>query len=288
VSQPAVSELRPPRQSRRTPAAGVAPLIDTPTPEASGPGALAALLAPGDASRMPLVALSPITPTHGGPMMPPGFPPSGVGPLSGPFTTRQIQSSLEVDEIPDKYKIRRRTQVSPLLIAVGAFVLAAAVAGILIAIYGPSEDGAVGGGDAVIEVVSTPPGASVAVDGKPIDGVTPVTFHGKAGITYLIRVDLPRHQRWEREHAVPPEGGAQQVLARLDPIVVKLWVETTPKGADVFLNGTAVGRTPIELASLDPQTTRTVEVRLKGYRPVRRTLDWSRETEKRLSFELEP
>ena len=121
-----------------------------------------------------------------------------------------------------------------------------------------------------------------------LDAPTPVTFQGKAGVTYLIRLDLPRHQRWEREHVVPPEGGEQKVVARLDPIVVKLWVETAPEGADVFINGTPVGRTPIELAGLDPQTTKTVEVRLKGYRPVRRTLDWSRETEKRLSFELEP
>ncbi|HUS68276.1 MAG TPA: serine/threonine-protein kinase [Kofleriaceae bacterium] len=287
VPQPAISELRPPRQSRRTPASGIATL-DTPTPE-SGPGALQALLSP-DGSRMPLVALSPLTPTHPNHAPPMGapYPTPGPGPLSGPFTTRQIQNSLDVDEIPDKYKIRRRAQVSPLLIAVGAFVLAAAVAGILIAIYGPSDETPAGGADSAIEIVSTPPGASVTVDGKPLDAPTPVTFQGKAGVSYLIRLDLPRHQRWEREHVVPPEGGAQKVVARLDPIVVKLWVETAPEGADVFINGTPVGRTPIELAGLDPQTTRTVEVRLKGYRPVRRTLDWSRETEKRLSFELEP
>ena len=44
----------------------------------------------------------------------------------------------------------------------------------------------------------------------------------------------------------------------------------------------------LDLSGLDPQTTRSIEVRLKGYRPVRRTLDWSQETEKRLVFELEP
>jgi PEGA domain-containing protein len=78
------------------------------------------------------------------------------------------------------------------------------------------------------------------------------------------------------------------VVARLDPIVVKLWVESKPAGAEVFIGGTSAGRTPLDLSGLDPQTTRSIEVRLRGYRPVRRTLDWSQETEKRLVFELEP
>ena len=137
-------------------------------------------------------------------------------------------------------------------------------------------------------MVSSPPGASVTVDGRQLDQVTPTSFVGQTGQTYLIRLDLPRHQRWEREHIVPDEGGQQRVVARLDPIVVKLWVESKPPGAEVFIGGTSAGRTPLDLSGLDPQTTRSIEVRLKGFRPVRRTLDWSQETEKRLVFELEP
>jgi serine/threonine protein kinase len=303
VAQPAVSEIRPPRQSRRTPAGGVP---DVPT--APGGGVLASLLH-GPPAAMPQVALSPPTPLagplahpgpfppHQGPVPPPQQPPSpfpfptapGVQmPTgSGPFITRQIQSSLDVDEIPDKYKIRRHAQVNPIWIAAGALILAAVVAAVLIAIYGGNEeeDDAV---SALIEVVSSPPGATVTVDGKKLDAVTPTSFEGRTGQTYLIALDLPRHQRWERETRIPEEGGQQRVVARLDPIVVKLWVESKPPGAEVFIGGTSAGRTPIDLSGLDPQTTRSIEVRLKGYRPVRRTLDWSQETEKRLVFELEP
>jgi len=258
----------------------------------------------GPPAAMPQVALSPPTPLagpgpfppHQGPPPPQALPspfpfPTSPGAQmptgSGPFITRQIQSSLDVDEIPDKYKIRRHTQVNPIWIAAGALVLAAVVAGVLIAIYGGSDeqDDAV---TALIEVVSSPPGATVTVDGNKLDAVTPTSFEGKTGQTYLIRLDLPRHQRWERETRIPEEGGQQRVVARLDPIVVKLWVESTPPGAEVFIGGTSAGRTPLDLSGLDPQTTRSIEVRLKGYRPVRRTLDWSQETEKRLVFELEP
>ena len=317
VSQPAVSEIRPPRQSRRTPAGGVPEL-----PTAPGGNVLASLLH-GPPAALPQVALSPTTPS--GPLAQPGpFPPHlsplpgpgpgpGPGPPppqspspypfpgvppgqlpfgqtptgSGPFTTRQIQTSLELDEIPDKYKIRRHTQVNPIWIAAGALVLAAVVASVLIAIYGGTDEGP-DAQSALIEVVSSPPGATVTVDGQALDAVTPTSFEGETGQTYLIRLDLPRHQRWEREHRVPEEGGQQRVVARLDPIVVKLWVESKPAGAEVFIGGTSAGRTPLDLSGLDPQTTRSIEVRLKGYRPVRRTLDWSQETEKRLVFELEP
>ena len=50
------------------------------------------------------------------------------------------QTSLELDEIPDKYKIRRHTQVNPIWIAAGALVLAAVVAAVLIAIYGGTDE----------------------------------------------------------------------------------------------------------------------------------------------------
>ena len=316
-SPPAVSEIRPPRQSRRTPAGGIPDAAHAPTENV-----LSTLLQAPPAG-LPQVALSPPTaldglahpgpfPPHMGgvpgpggpgagppppqaaspfpfPPVPPGaqFPFGAMPSGSGPFTTRQIQTSLELDEIPDKYKIRRHTQVNPIWIAAGALVLAAVVAAVLIAIYGGTDEDSEPA-SALIEVVSSPPGASVTVDGRQLDQVTPTSFVGQTGQTYLIRLDLPRHQRWEREHIVPDEGGQQRVVARLDPIVVKLWVESKPPGAEVFIGGTSAGRTPLDLSGLDPQTTRSIEVRLKGFRPVRRTLDWSQETEKRLVFELEP
>ncbi|HLU66149.1 MAG TPA: PEGA domain-containing protein [Kofleriaceae bacterium] len=214
----------------------------------------------------------------------PGTPPPGPGQA---FATRQLQASLELDEIPDKFKIRRRAQISPIWIAAGAAVLAATVAGILIAIYGGGS-GEASRGEATVKVVSSPQGAVVTVDGEQLPDPTPTSFQGKPGQKYLIRLDLPRYQRWEREHLVPADGREGTVVARLDPIVVKVKVTSTPPGAEVFIGGTSVGRTPLELGGLDPQTSRSIEVRLKGYRPVRRILDWSRETEKDLLFELEP
>ena len=346
VHQPAVSALRQPRESRRTPPGGVlasilsppgadtrapqvamsptTPLIGGPdvvgpgAPGAVGPGAVGPGAvgpgavgpgavgpggpgAPGPGAIGPgAIGSRPPPPpagaaAHGALVQPGPFPPPapfsafGPPPATGPFTTRQLAASLELDEIPDKFKIRRRRHPSPVWIAVGALVLAAVVASVLIAIYGTGSGESQAATTAPIEVVSSPPGAAVTVDGKAVDGKTPVTFQGTPGRKVLIGLDLPGHQRWERELTIPPEGGAQQVVARLDPVVVKIKVRSTPPGAEVFVNDTSVGHTPLELGGLDPQSSKVIELRLRGYRPVRRTLEWSKgETEKHLEFKLEP
>jgi hypothetical protein len=139
-----------------------------------------------------------------------------------------------------------------------------------------------------IEIVSSPEGAIVSVDGEKLGEKTPTRFdHAEAGRTYLIAVDLDRHQRWEREASVPVEGGEIKLIARLELLRVTLKVQSDPPGAEVFVNGKSMGRTPVELPGLDPATTKVIELRKKGYRPVRRTLEWKKdEQEKPLSFNL--
>jgi len=322
-----VSALRPPRESRRTPVGGIpaqgggnalADLLHKNRPPEVAM-AMPSGRPPSNADRPPPppVAGMPGSPQplqpHLGPMgaLPPGAMPPGQGPgmqhgLPGqhgfgpvgsapsypfpapqgaPFTTRQMQASLELDEIPDKYKIRGG-RLSAVWIAAGALVLAAVVAAVLIAAFGGEDDSGTRAA-ATIEIVSSPPGAKVTIDEAALPRVTPTSFEGESGKTYLIRVDLAGHQRWEREHRVPDEGGSQTVVARLDPIGVRIIATSEPSDAEVFINGTSVGRTPLELDGLDPETTKSIEVRLKGYRPVRRALDWSQETEKTLEFPLE-
>jgi hypothetical protein len=128
----------------------------------------------------------------------------------------------------------------------------------------------------------------VLIDGEKLPSKTPTLFTGaRPGRSYLIVVDLPGYQRWEAEEMVPKEGGNRSVIARLDRIVVTLGVYSEPPGASVYLNGDPMGRTPLRLADLDPAAATTVELRKKGFRPVRRTLDWTNETEKTLRLLLE-
>jgi hypothetical protein len=216
------------------------------------------------------------------------FPP-GIGPFppgAGAFDrgahafTAEIQV-LDLDEIPDSYKIRRGQWLSPVRIALLALILAAAAAAVLYGIYGGGSEPAP---TSVIEIVSSPPGAMVTIDGAGQAVRTPSKFVGVAGRKYDIALDLPRYQRWQRETS----GGDEKLIARLDPVTVKLKVGSTPPDAEVFLNGAPAGRTPIELGGLDPLTTKVIELRHRCCKPVRRVLEWGdSELEKALDFPLE-
>jgi hypothetical protein len=61
-----------------------------------------------------------------------------------------------------------------------------------------------------------------------------------------------------------------------------------PPGADVYINGQLKGRTPVAIGDLDPDTTRTVELRLRDHAPEIRPLDWSQTSELDLEVRLRP
>ncbi len=143
-------------------------------------------------------------------------------------------------------------QPTPWIIGFLALILSATVAITLLAIYGTGESDA-GGADAVLELISIPPGAKVTVDGKVLPSPTPTEIRGAPGARFLLRFELPRYQQEEQEFVVPEQGDVHQVVARLDPSVVKLSIDSVPQGAEVFIGGNSVGRTPLELPGLDPQ-----------------------------------
>jgi len=293
VSQPAVSQIRPPRNSRRTPASGVATGqgADLQAHPADGPtdSVLAALLAPAERRGAEVVLSPPTSLADGAPAPAVSFAVgrSAAGSQPPPvFSTRAMAAALERDEIPEHYKIRRGRQPTTWLIGLFAVVLAVAVAGALIAIYGTGSDDEAAG-DAVLQLISIPAGAAVTVDGQLLAQRTPTTIRGARGKRYLFGFELPRYQHDDQEFIVPEQGAEHQVVARLDPMIVKLTIESVPPGAEVFLGGNSVGRTPLVLPGLDPQTTKFVELRLKGYRPVRQLLDWSTKTDQRLVVPLQ-
>ena len=159
------------------------------------------------------------------------------------------------------------------------------MAAILLAIYGTGEESGADG-VAVLHIISVPPGAAVKVDGEVLAQHAPTSIRGAPGKRFLFSFDLPRYQHEDQEFVVPEQGGEHQVVARLDPMVVKLFVRSEPDGAEVFVGGNSVGRTPLVLPGLDPQSTTSIEVRLKGYRPVRQALDWSKQIEQTIDIRL--
>jgi hypothetical protein len=122
-----------------------------------------------------------------------------------------------------------------------------------------------------LEIVSAPSGAQVRVDGDVQGTRTPLRLSGlEPGRGYRVAVELPGYQTWSTTH-VPGNTSVQQI-AVLKPILRTLTVSSQPEGADVYLNETLVGKTPVSLPSVQVATPLRLRVELAGHVPVQREL----------------
>jgi hypothetical protein len=101
-------------------------------------------------------------------------------------------------------------------------------------------------------------GANVAINGS-IVGRAPYSAQLQAG-SYTITVSYPGYSDWSQSVVV---NGPGQVNAVLSPMQAPLSVNANVQGADVYINGNRVGRTPTTV-QLAPGTY-TVTVRAVGY-----------------------
>lgn len=138
-----------------------------------------------------------------------------------------------------------------------------------------------------VDLISTPPGASVTVNGEALQGVTPlkrvVLPPGKAVIEFRLADYEPAavDRTWE-------PGGEDSVAVELVGLPARVSIETTPSGATVKVNGVIIeGQTPIE-GALVPAGTTQVVIELENYFPhvEHRTLEANSET--RFEAELTP
>jgi hypothetical protein len=142
---------------------------------------------------------------------------------------------------------------------------------------------------ATIEVISIPAGAKVKIDGNVVTGVTPLTWaEAQPGKSYRLVVELPRHEPWLRDEAIPDNTRQVKVIASLKPILGRLTITSEPTGAEVFLNNRSMGHTPLLLPSVDPFVDSKVEVRLRGHKPAVQPVSWSASYEATLAFRLTP
>jgi formylglycine-generating enzyme required for sulfatase activity len=105
-------------------------------------------------------------------------------------------------------------------------------------------------------------GAEVLLDGAPL-GTTPLVDAEIAPGRHRLEFRAERHLAEVREIDVPGGGERQALAATLTPDWALVSVRTLPAGAEVLIDGVAVGVTPaqIEVASGEHD----LEVRLAGY-----------------------
>jgi eukaryotic-like serine/threonine-protein kinase len=150
-----------------------------------------------------------------------------------------------------------------------------------------------------LEIVTEPPGAVVVLDGRPLEGVTPLTLSEVAsGVEHLIRVSLEGYQEEAATVKVEPGETAPVKLAlkavpALEPLPAPApeprgkrakrekqtgeVVLTSMPAADILLGGKNLGRTPATVtlpvgkvsltfvnAELELRQTVSVNVEAKG------------------------
>lgn len=152
----------------------------------------------------------------------------------------------------------------------GARIAMIVIAGVLLAgLVGLGAVAVLGTGPPpAIEVISSPTGASVSVDGRPMPGVTPLLVEEgiESGRTYRVDVTMAGYQPWSAQLS-PTEGPLRQFVV-LAPLPATLRVETEPVGATVMVNGVERGPSPVELTGLQVGQEVEVRVLVSGRAPV--------------------
>jgi len=94
-----------------------------------------------------------------------------------------------------------------------------------------------------ISVVTTPPNASVYVDGKLL-GSTPISRRELESSRHTLRIELPLHHQITKEFETK-DGEEGRITETIKPAFGSLEVQSSPEsGAEVYVDGRRVGATP--------------------------------------------
>jgi len=140
----------------------------------------------------------------------------------------------------------------------------------------PEEGGTDAAEGTGFALTSTPDGAKVFVDGRELDGTTPLRVEDLPAGSHTIRVEADGRRSWQRQIQLAA-GQMMDLDAELEGATVSVRFESSPRGAEVVLvrgdDREEVGTTPVREdvdLSGDPWT---IEMSRNGYET------WSEELE---------
>ncbi len=147
--------------------------------------------------------------------------------------------------------------------------------------------------DAVIEVVTDPPGASVRIGGLP-KGVTPLTIADQDPTRPVI-LEIAKDGFQTEMRTVTFDTGQNRQSVRLPLRRVaasdgrgRVSINSNPPGATVYIGRQVKGETPLDVGDLDVGTPHEVEVMKDGFRPYKEVVQFAGESSITLQAELEP
>lgn len=119
-------------------------------------------------------------------------------------------------------------------------------------------------------VTSTPEGAEIYWNDEATGFMTPHTFKKVAsGTKYRLGLFLKNYRFYKTELETKP-GETQHFSAQLPVDYGSLSIDSIPKGAKIFIDGQNVGRTPLTLELLNPETIMNIELQADDFLPFTR------------------
>jgi len=140
---------------------------------------------------------------------------------------------------------------------------------------------------AAFSVTSTPPGAVLSLDGKPI-GKTPLTVSLPIGF-YDLKCSMNGYEDVIRRIKIPDNTSSHFNLVngnkKHQPAHAPLFITSNPNGAEIYLDGKKVGNTPCDIPKV-PLGSHNLLLYLAGYDPAKRTVEVPRD--RNISSNLKP
>ncbi len=133
-------------------------------------------------------------------------------------------------------------------------------------------------------VQSTPPGATVFVDGRD-EGVTPLSIERIGQGQRDVSLQLPGYRPYRRT-VVIQAADTSRVDAEMVPIPGGLRVVAVPRDSRVYINGEFEGEAPVEIEEISPGS-HSIRVTSRGHAEQSRTVDISRGQQLVEEFQLE-
>ncbi|MBI3924754.1 MAG: serine/threonine protein kinase [Armatimonadetes bacterium] len=136
-----------------------------------------------------------------------------------------------------------------------------------------------------LRIRSQPGGATVLLDGEK-KGTTPLELQALEPGAHKLTLVRTGYLQY-REDAAVEAGRTAEIQVSLKPAVGTLVITSDPAGAQVVVNGTSRGTTPLTLQNLPPRKYSLVLER-SGYFAASKTLELQAGKTRNLAFHLEP
>jgi tRNA A-37 threonylcarbamoyl transferase component Bud32 len=119
---------------------------------------------------------------------------------------------------------------------------------------------------AELELDSTPAGALVTIDGRPLASATPTRADVAADRPHTVTLELAGYRRFDDPRVLGRPGTTVRVAPTLIPLRARLEVTTEPDGAVVRLGAERIGVTPLVADELPPGRA-TLTIERDGFKP---------------------